>query len=425
MSLYRIILIYAAISFFIASSQAEVSPQIEWKKRKSGWQATISYDLGLFNCRKLNIEKIVGDIIILGCSGEFGTILYFSSEQPLQIEAEADLHANLPIIQLQDSTLSITGNLQRFIIPVTDFSFQMRILLPVDCELDVSSSGGKLQVQNLNRQVRIAHTLGDVSLYDIHNDVYLHSTNGNAVLKAITGNVTCQILTGDFIADQISGNLSFQGTISDAEMRNLIGEISVSQDGGDLSMKNVQTNNLTISTSVGEIDLRQIKSEQPITIQASAGDVSLHDTQGMINLVTNSGNIQIDDHRGTLMISKFAGDVKVKKLSGTVSVKTNQGDIEVQMVYREQAVIDSVSLLTLNGNILFSVPRKLPFSLTATLEWNLGELHIDSSFPLDYRQDRLSLTGRGEILGGGFPVNLKTGIGMIHIQKNKWSPLDW
>jgi hypothetical protein len=161
----------------------------------------------------------------------------------------------------------------------------------------------------------------------------------------------------------------------------------------------------------------QVPAGIRITLGTGDGDVNVRGVGAEVSASTGDGDITVDETSGPVHASSGDGRVSISTTTGPVEVSTGDGAIEVHM-----------ASLSHPGDMHFStgdgaVTIYLPASLSAELDVNTGDGHIESEFPLEV-QGRLNAPHIHAAIGGGGPTRLSisTGDGDVRIRRAAGSP---
>lgn len=221
---------------------------------------------------KLVIDADVGDITISGTEGEELSIQVLqkgSDEQVKKYHVTFDQNGN---------TVTVKGRHERKYFHFFDnawFDVRFVVELPKSFNLDLQTSGGNLNIENVNGTIVGETSGGDVEVEKLEGDVRVTTSGGNVRLSNSRGELTFETSGGDVVGEDLEG------------------KVHVETSGGNITIKR------TDATLYGE---------------TSGGDirVELRDNKG-VNLSTSGGNVVVNLPKGV------AGDVDAETSGGDVS----------------------------------------------------------------------------------------------------------
>jgi DUF4097 and DUF4098 domain-containing protein YvlB len=292
--------------------------------------------------------------------------------------------------------------------------------------------------EKFNLQVHTGN--GDVSVSRVNGQIQIESAGGDVQLADISGSTQVTTAGGDLEFTTISGSLRASTAGGDVSLKNIFGESSINTSGGDIELINSK-NRITINTSGGDITLRKISGD--LDAQTMGGDVTLTDAEGKrIHLNSMGGDIVVNNCSGQTDASTQGGDISAEHITGELSARTMGGgieitdlqagatavsmggDISIEMTLKDMKKPHKIQAETTGGDLNITLPARLPATINAEVRLNRrsgNRNDIFSDFPLtkmspDETGDRI-IRSKGEINGGGDPIDLKTNGGSIYIKK--------
>jgi len=154
-----------------------------------------------------------------------------------------------------------------------------------------------------------------------------------------------------------------------------IEQIFINCSSGNISNKDciINVNNLNVSVSSGNIDLKNVTAEKS-TLLTSSGNINLNNCSiNEININVSSGNISlIDSTLTTLNIKKSSGDLSSKNLiSNFIECNTSSGNTILSL--KGEIVDYSINVKDLSGNImLISESKSINMKTKNNLNYGTG-----------------------------------------------------
>jgi len=172
----------------------------------------------------------------------------------------------------------------------------------------------------------------------------LKTMGGNISLKNnITGNVSIDTYGGEIEAKNIYGSAKIETKGGDIKLNEINGDCSVNTYGGNIFVALINGKNAKVSTSGGDISIK--KSSSGVSVKTYGGNITVGELGGDSELITYGGDISVGNAKGDIKMDTYGGNLELKSANGKVIGKTNGGDINFQKVY------GSVDLKTMSGTI--------------------------------------------------------------------------
>jgi hypothetical protein len=159
----------------------------------------------------------------------------------------------------------------------------------------------------------------------------------------------------------------------------------------------------------------RVELEVPRSLRARIttgdGNIAISGIEGDLRFNTGDGNIEAFDLAGSLDARTGDGNVRASGRFEAVSVGTGDGNVEVRAASGSR-VSSGWRITTGDGNVRLDLPANVAADLDA--HTGDGRIHVDlplSLPPGEHKRNRV----RGQLNGGGLPVNIRTGDGSIHL----------
>ncbi len=207
--------------------------------------------------------------------------------------------------------------------------------VPKNLFLELGTASGQIEVAGVSGGARLNSASGEVSLDGCSGAIEISTASGDIELtKCAEASVKIQTASGDIEATDLSGELAAQSVSGDLSLKLDRGRAEVSTVSGDLELEAETLENLTASTTSGDIS---------IEVRSAPG--------GEIRLASVSGDVELevpDDSDISLEASTASGDIDCglelaersqtsRRLTGRmgqgrvpVAIKTTSGDINVE-----------------------------------------------------------------------------------------------
>lgn len=172
----------------------------------------------------------------------------------------------------------------------------------------------------------------------------LKTMGGNISLKNnITGNVSIDTYGGEINAKNIFGTAKIETKGGDIRLDEINGDCNVNTYGGDISISLINGKNAKVSTNGGDINIK--KSTAGVSAKTYGGNITVGELGGDSELITYGGDVSVGTTKGDIKMDTYGGNLELKSAKGKVNGKTNGGDITFKNID------GSVDLKTMSGTI--------------------------------------------------------------------------
>ena len=323
-------------------------------------------------------------------------------------------------------------------------SVDIRVRVPESYGLDLKTSGGDIDVEDLRGDVIARTSGGDVKVGHVTDAVIrVHTSGGDVHVKGGARETKVSTSGGDIKIQDARGAVDATTSGGDVTIGDAAGEVSAKTSGGDITIGSTD-GEVTVRTSGGDIEIDQaggnteaITSGGDITIghttgavtaKTSGGDITVDRADGEVDVHTSGGDVTIVSAEGSLKAGTSGGDIAIRNATGGgVTAKTSGGDIEARLRASVSALEEDWLLQSSGGELAIQIPEDLPATLEAEIRIERSwfgrdeEYRIDSDFDLDEQKEetgnRRTISATGDINGGGHRIRLLTSGGDIRIRK--------
>ena len=312
----------------------------------------------------------------------------------------------------------------------------LRFQVPEDFNVEISTSGGDLEVENLKGEVDLATSGGDIDITSVTGDVEIATSGGDINLERVDGTIDAATSGGDIGVERCGSRVSVHTSGGDIELLQVTGVISCATSGGDIVLRDLN-GEADMATSGGDIDILDVKGNKLVDASTSGGDIHAENIEADLDLSTSSGDIDIINIIGSLDVATANGDVQGDNIAGSaIEAATANGDIVLENIQGELSVATSsgnvvvrmkkskeffaIDMVTAKGDIRCYLPDNYKGNVSAKIQkWRKGSMNdISSDFPLDIKtEDSNTRVAVGDINGGGPSIRLETYKGDIEIKK--------
>lgn len=155
---------------------------------------------------------------------------------------------------------------------------QVTVQVPRQYNVELSTSGGGIKVQQLNGNANGRTSGGSIDLEAIQGTVQMRTSGGGISAKSLQGDTQLNTSGGTIVANQVAGGLRAHTSG---------GSIRIDQAAGSIDA----------STSGGSINIDLAGANEGIVAKTSGGGITLRipsATKGNLNASTSGGNVSSD-----------------------------------------------------------------------------------------------------------------------------------
>jgi len=190
------------------------------------------------------------------------------------------------------------------------------IVVPLDCGLDIENVSGDVTVSDLNEEVYVAATSGNLYVHNIRGKVDLEATSGDIRVAEIGGDIRISAISSDVRVDSITGAIDIRSTSGNTSGRRIFGSMAISETSGDVELEDL-TGDIRVKSTSGKITARQDSGS--VDIVTNSGDVDLESS------IYSGGNYYVESGSGRIYFAVPSTS------SGSVDMQTISGDIRSDM----------------------------------------------------------------------------------------------
>ncbi|MDZ7291631.1 MAG: DUF4097 domain-containing protein [candidate division KSB1 bacterium] len=180
---------------------------------------------------------------------------------------------------------------------------------------------GRYYIADLKRNFSVPAT-GTLEMADIQGDVEIAAWSKNEV--QIIERLRMDVYTEEEARRAVEAT---KASYSQSGDRIIVGGMERSRNWiqSDFQVSVPATFNLDISTSGGNISVRQIKGTS--RLRTAGGDVTLVETGGNVRAITSGGNMTVRDAEGDIDVKTSGGNLELERIRGMLYGMTSGGNI--------------------------------------------------------------------------------------------------
>jgi putative adhesin len=182
-------------------------------------------------------------------------------------------------------------------------------------------------------------------------------------------------------------------------------DLDIRTSSGGIIIRNMESQNLFISSSSGDIGASRIES--PVEVKSSSGDISLGMMEGDIRAESSSGRMELINVVGDVTATASSGDIRLSAVAGDLEISSTSGRIVLS------STNGTVFAHTSSGDI---VGEDVRITGDALFKTSSGSIDIDFDNRLNDLSFRLTSSSGGLQVGDlKGERNLAAGEGTIRV----------
>jgi len=197
------------------------------------------------------------------------------------------------------------------------FSFgrvELRVRVPEEFGVDIQTSGGRVEVEELQGPVDAETSGGSIDVSQIEGDVRLRTSGGSIELREIEGDVKAFTSGGSIRGSEIEGRIDVGTSGGSIRLRDVSGAADAETSGGSIEVRFDEPAPARLRTTGGTIEIELVEGE--------GYDVDAHSVGGKVQLddaFTTSGRRDSDRFVGTL--NGGGPQIEAETMGGSVRIR--------------------------------------------------------------------------------------------------------
>ena len=196
----------------------------------------------------------------------------------------------------------------------SNISVKIEIKVPKNQNTHVETSGGDINIANINGVYKLDTSGGDIKL---------NNTNGKLKAETSGGDINLFTHKGDMILSTSGGDIVCKGTN---------GDLKAETSGGDIEL-NTADGRISAETSGGDITIDYSGVNKGIEAETSGGDIHVKlpaDLKAKVHLETTGGDITNNfDNAKTRRVTRSEMDAEFNGGGEMLKLETSGGDVVV------------------------------------------------------------------------------------------------
>ena len=212
-----------------------------------------SLEISAEDLSKFVVETSTGDINIVGVAGQ--TVI--------------KVEARIRTTKAQDYEFSLTkkGTTARLVAGHESHNFSwtsapyidLEVTMPTTLALEVNQRSGDMSIKNIQQEVTVSDTSGDLRIQDIQGVLNVDDRSGDLNIKNIGSSIVVVDTSGDVLINDVTGNVTIDDRSGDINVYNVSGDVEVSDRSGDINVRGAESLNI-IDDASGDVSHSNIRS---------------------------------------------------------------------------------------------------------------------------------------------------------------------
>lgn len=188
-------------------------------------------------------------------------------------------------------------------------------------KLNFTTSGGNLHLKALRGRLDGQTSGGNIEMQDCHDEVEVATSGGNIYAKRSDGKLSLTTSGGNLMLKDLDGEIRASTSGGNIDARSIKGELRTSTSGGNVVLEDIFAS-LEASTSGGGITASITSLGKYLRLNTSAGDIR-------VNMPLTGGlDLDVDGDRVSVgALNNFSGKIEKDRVVG----KLNGGGIPVEI----------------------------------------------------------------------------------------------
>jgi hypothetical protein len=274
-----------------------------------------TYSIHLFpanNGENLEVRTSGGSISVKGADVDEAEVRMFVRKRNRYLTpSDTDL-SNFDIeITKRGNTIIAKASRKSTILNVNNESISFEVLIPSQFNIDISTSGGSIKIDEIEGNLNGSTSGGSISLNNLGGDVDVRTSGGSISINECGGTIKARTSGGSVTA------------------KNSTGIIELRTSGGSMNLDNI-SGELDASTSGGSIRANMLKLEGNLSLRTSGGSINA-------SLPAELGlDLDLKGNNVVVQLQNFTGETKRNSVNGSmnggghkVSMRTSGGTVRL------------------------------------------------------------------------------------------------
>ncbi|HEV8538255.1 MAG TPA: DUF4097 family beta strand repeat-containing protein [Bacteroidota bacterium] len=265
---------------------------------------------------KLVIDADVGDINVVGNEGKELNI------KVLQKGAEDQVKKYHVTFDQNGNVVTVRARYEKRYFHFFDDSWldvRFEVQLPRNFNLDLQTSGGNVNLENVEGTILGGTSGGDVDVDNVAGTVKLSTSGGNVKMVKSTGELKFTTSGGNILGEDVAGDIHVETSGGNITFRRTDAVLYGETSGGDIRVELKGNKGIDLSTSGGNVIVNLPKTiSGDVSAETSGGDVSC-DFQFAGKLKEGSLHGKINGGGNMIRLESSGGDIVIHSVGSDLS----------------------------------------------------------------------------------------------------------
>jgi len=214
-------------------------------------------------------------------------------------------------------------------------SIRYSITVPENYNLDLSTAGGSIEVEDLTGEVDVRTSGGSLAFYNITGPINGNTSGGSIELETVKGRVDVRTSGGSIKVDTVDGNVRADTSGGSLTMLDISGDLEAETSGGSIGIENV-SGRVDASTSGGSIRASfAMQPAEAVSLNTSGGSVTV-EIPGDSNVTLNARGYKVKTdipvNGRTSAERRLSGDINAG--GAELNLSTSAGSVYIETAGR-------------------------------------------------------------------------------------------
>ena len=217
-------------------------------------------------------------------------------------------------LERDDDELHLTGSRSSWLPAFGPGRVKVRARIPALFSVDLHTSGGHIDVQEVTGQVEASTSGGDIELNQISGEIEAETSGGSIKAREILGDLAAKTSGGSIHLSEVTGTVEVETSGGSIRIRDVDGSVEAETSGGAISVRFTGAPAGEIQTSGGSIEV-QFPPGKGVDLEAetSGGRVTIDEEFNISGRIERSQvEAELDGGGADLSLESSGGNIRVR-----------------------------------------------------------------------------------------------------------------
>lgn len=309
------------------------------------------------NVKDAKVETSGGSIQVTGVAGgearievyvRSGNSRYSYTKEEIKQKLEEDYNLDISVSGGKLTAIAKTKKMNMNWNKALSISF--RIYIPANSNTDLATSGGSIQLANLNGDHDFKTSGGSLRIDKLSGKIKGRTSGGSITVEHSKDNINLHTSGGSITAEDCVGTLELHTSGGSLKLRDLLGAVDARTSGGSIHGSDIKAD-LVAHTSGGSVNLKDISGSLDASTSGGGVHVELTQLGKFVKLSNSGGNIDLTlpgdkgmdlklsgNRINTGALKNFSGKMEEDEVNGTlngggipVTVRSSSGRVTLTL----------------------------------------------------------------------------------------------